>query len=153
MEERSIPAQIRYTANGIKNFAGKRLANYPQLQITGAEGLVLGFIFRHYKDNVSARDVINRFGTSKATVSETLSNLERKGYIAQNVSPLDARAKIICLTPLGEEIKKKFDIFFTQADSVLLDGFSTEEKKEFKRLLNKLEDNLKKEGGCLCQSK
>lgn len=153
MEERSIPAQIRYTSNGIKNFVCKFLINYPELEITGAEGLILGFIFRQFKDRLSAKDVINRFGISKATVSETLSNLEKKGYIVQNVSPLDARAKIICLTPLGEEYKKKFDIFFAKADSILLKGFSLEEKAEFKRLLTKLEDNLKKEGGCLCECK
>ncbi len=147
-EKRPIGAEIRVTSNAIKNYIDKKMSQDLLLEITGVESMTLMYIFRHEAGNVTAADLMRRFGVSKATTSQTISSLKDKGYITQKISKHDHRVKYIVLTEKGSELKKRFDEMFATINSSVVENLAEEEKIELVRLLKKVQENVGYKGGC-----
>ncbi len=147
-EKRPIGAEIRVTSNAIKNYIDKKMSQDLSLEITGVESMTLMYIFRHEIGNVTAADLMQRFGVSKATTSQTISSLKDKGYIVQNVSSHDRRVKYIVLTKKGRELKKRFDEMFATINASVVLNLTEEEKSELVALLKRVQDNVGYKGGC-----
>jgi len=85
-EEKPLGAEIRQTNNLIKAYIDRTLESQLRERLTGIEGMTLGYIFRHQGEEIVAKDIMERSRTSKATTSQTLSGLEKKGYIQMQPS-------------------------------------------------------------------
>lgn len=151
-EKRSLGAEVRVTSNAIKNYIDRQMADTLSLEITGVESMIMAFIFRHDKEMMLSSDIMKRFGISKATVSQTISNLIEKGYLVRNVSHSDKRVKYIVLTKKGRDLKKRFDELFLQINLSIVDDFTDEEKEDLYRLLLKIQKNVGFKEGC-CYAK
>lgn len=66
-----------------------------------------GCVFRYVeREGVRLTDLAELAGHSKQAVGEFVAELEAMGYVERVADPADRRAKIIRLTPHGEEARK-----------------------------------------------
>lgn len=140
-ERRPIGAEIRLASNVIKNYVDREMSKRFCLEITGVECMTLAFVFKSYPNEVVASDFMKRFGISKATVSQTLAGLTKKGFIKQRVSKTDHRVKRIGLTKKGLDLKLRFDEIFKDINISIEANLDEKEKEELYRLLDKIEGN------------
>ena len=141
-EKRPLGAEIRLTSNAVKNYIDRYVSEHFAVEITGVESMTLAYIFRHEGQPIVAMDLMRRFGVSKATISQTLSGLSKKGFVRQKVSKVDGRIKIISLTKKGVELKVRFDKLFKKINASVVENFTEEEKAELYRLLEKVQNNV-----------
>ena len=140
--EKPIGAEIRCTDNLIKTYIDKTLESKLKDDLTGIEGMTLGFIFRHQGEEITAKEVMARSRTSKATTSQTLNGLVKKDYLKMKLSPKDKRKKIITLTPIGMEMENEFKEIFKEISLTVKKGISEEEENEIRAILKKIQANI-----------
>src|SRR5918999_4382996 len=87
-------------------FAGWALADELQRRL-GDEGLgdlrfADGFVFQHLVEGPRAIGALaERLGVSQQAASKSVADLERRGYVAREPDPADARARLVALTARG----------------------------------------------------
>lgn len=106
--------------------------------VTRVEGRFLGFIGDHQEDGVISSDLVKHFQLKKSTVSETLSSLERKGFIYFERSKKDARKKGIVLADKGIEHEKNAAPIIAEFDAILDDVLTPSEQEAFDKACDKL---------------
>lgn len=141
-EEKPLGAEIRTTDNCIKNYIDQTLQNALQEQLTGIEGMTLGYIFRHQDQSITAKEVMARSKVAKATISQTLNGLVKKGYLSMVPSPADKRKKIIALTPRGVAVENEFKAIFTEITQQVKKGVTPEEEATLRSVLAKIRANV-----------
>jgi DNA-binding MarR family transcriptional regulator len=141
-ENRPLGVEIRMTSNLVKNYIDQTLEKNLKEKLTGIEGMSLGYIFRHQGEEITAKEIRDRSHSSKATISQTLSGLEKKGYIEAVPSPSDKRKKIIVLTPLGQKVQKEFREIFKGITAQVKRGISPEEEENVREILKKIQANV-----------
>jgi DNA-binding MarR family transcriptional regulator len=141
-EEKPIGAEIRTTSNLIKAYIDGVLEQKLSNKLTGIEGMTIGYVFRHQDQEVTAKDIIERSKTSKATTSQTLNGLVKKGLIRMVPSKKDQRKKVISLTAKGEEIHQEFRDAFVGITATVKKGITPEEEKTLREILAKIRANV-----------
>jgi len=72
---------------------------------TGLSAKQFGVLyFVQLNPGINQRTLASIQATERASMGETLSRLESKGYIARTPSPTDKRAKVVTITAEGERI-------------------------------------------------
>ncbi|MFC0624299.1 MarR family winged helix-turn-helix transcriptional regulator [Kribbella deserti] len=90
-------------------FAGWGLADEVQRRLD-AEGFADsrfadGVVFQHLVDGPLAIGVLaERLGVSQQAASKSVADLQRRGYLAREADPADARARLVALTDRGHAI-------------------------------------------------
>lgn len=141
-EEKPLGADIRQTSNLIKAFIDQTLQGRIKENLTGIEGMTLGYIFRHQGQEIVAKDVMARSKASKATTSQTLNGLVKKGCIKMVPSAGDKRKKIITLTEKGEELEREFKALFVEIGAKIKEDITPEEEKTIRAVLAKIRQNV-----------
>jgi len=144
-EEKPLGAEIRQTNNLIKAYIDRTLESQLRERLTGIEGMTLGYIFRHQGEEIVAKDIMERSRTSKATTSQTLSGLEKKGYIQMQPSPSDKRKKVITLTDKGLQVEAEFKEIFIGISLKVKEGVTPEEEETVRNVLKKIRANVREE--------
>jgi DNA-binding MarR family transcriptional regulator len=88
-------------------------------------------------------DLSNLTHLSAPTVSVTLQNMERDGYIIRAQDSGDARQIRVRLTDKGFELEKKVRQLFSEAEEKATEGLTEEELSALKDVLTKIINNLK----------
>ncbi len=135
-----IGTAIRRTDHDIKVFVDRKVSSDLPNHLTGIEGLISGYIFRH--DNISACDVAAHFHLQKGTVSQALTNLEAKKVIEMKVDSEDKRKKIIKLTEEGEKCHKEFEELYLSLIPTIEAGISEEDKEVLLRVCDQIRKNV-----------
>lgn len=117
------------------------------MELTSAQGHIMGFI-AHQKVPPCSRDLENAFHLSHATVSGTLSRMERKGFIEFRPDEKDHRCKRIYILPKGKECHERILQSIEQTEAQVLRGFTPEEQQLFSAFLDRAIDNM---GGLPCR--
>jgi DNA-binding MarR family transcriptional regulator len=141
-EQRPLGAEIRRTGNAIKNYIDNVLLTKLNEKLTGVEGMTMVFIFRHQSQDLTARDIMARFDVSKATVSQILHGIEKKGLIVMRPLKEDKRAKIIILTERGQKVNEEFTALFAEMNSRIEQNLTKEEKQELRSVLLRMRENV-----------
>jgi len=141
-EEKPIGVEIRHTDNLIKAYIDQTLSNQLEEKLTGIEGMTLGYIFHHQEEEIVAKDVMARSRVSKATTSQTLAGLVKKGYLRMAPSKEDKRKKIITLTEKGEKVEMEFKTIFRAISAQVKKGIGPEEEKTVREILAKIRANV-----------
>jgi MarR family transcriptional regulator, organic hydroperoxide resistance regulator len=81
-----------------------------------------------YEKLNTATDISKTMRISKATVTDHIQRLEKKGYVKREVSPIDQRIKIIFLTAKGKKVTEKVVPQFLTSMKNILGGISKREK-------------------------
>lgn len=95
---------------------------------------------------ISQKEIEEKLNVSRATISETLTKMEKYKMIKRE-SGTDSRTKIIKLTEKSIEIHKYMTETFDNISNKIENILSEEETKKLKELLIKLSDGLEKEVG------
>ena len=135
-----IGTSIRRTNHDIKIFIGRHVSECLPNYLTGIEGLVVSYIFHH--TNVVAGDIMEWFHLQKATVSQVLTNLEKKDIIYASIDENDKRKKIISLTQKGKEAHKEFERLYASLIPTIEKGISEEDKATFLRVCEQIRKNV-----------
>lgn len=78
-------------------------------------------------------------GLDKTTMVVTTDELERAGLAERHPSPTDRRARIIVVTPAGEELVRRGEVIVDRVHAEALDGMSPGERQVFVDALTRLE--------------
>lgn len=107
---------------------------------------ILKYILEKKSEVICQKDLENYLKISKATISEVLLTMEKKGIIKRVSMPNDARAKRIVLTNTSLERFQELEKNFSDINEKLIEGISDDELARFLNILNKMQQNMKEEG-------
>lgn len=158
MERRdTIGYQIRLSHNQIhKIMEAKRTENEHDLALTGMQRWTIGFLKEHEGEEVYQKDIEAAFQVSRATASNMLSVMERKGLVERLPVEHDARLKRLVLTERGSAIIERVNADVREVENLLVAGLTEEEILAFKQTLTKVLANLgvdMEEGTRYCSDK
>ena len=92
----------------------------------------------------SQKDLAERLDITPAAVTCAIKKIERDGYIERSLGH-DNRFNEIKITEKGRELVKLTRKLFSEADTSMFDGFTTEELSCYISCLEKLQENIKKQ--------
>lgn len=73
----------------------------------------------------------------RATIGGVIDRLEQKGWISRSVSPRDRRARVLALTPQGQEMFDRILPVVRELQAEILPGLDAEESARFLALARK----------------
>jgi DNA-binding MarR family transcriptional regulator len=115
----------------------ERLSAY---QLTTSQFEILGYLYA--EPPVEQQLLQQRSGVTSATLTGLLDKLEQRGYIVRALSAADGRAKVVALTPAGNELFAQLIDVFHEFEQAMLKGFSLSERALFTDWLQRIALNL-----------
>jgi DNA-binding MarR family transcriptional regulator len=92
----------------------QRLGKLGYAEIRPAHGCVFGNMRPH---GVRLTDIAERSRITKQSVGEIVTNLEELGYVERIPDPEDKRAKLVRLTPRGQEVQNAAFAIFAEIEA------------------------------------
>ena len=86
--------------------------------------------------------IAEAMGVSASTIAVSLKKLEKGNYIEKRTSPNDSRSNLIMLTKKGEDVVLQSQILFDEADELMFQGISEEEKEQLYVYMERIIKNL-----------
>ena len=117
----------------------------PNKQPSRTQARILDILINS-KGEVSQKKLEEKLNISRASVSETLSKMEKNEMIKRETG-IDNRTKIIKLTDKTKEMHKCMKETFEKISNKIENVLSQEETEKLKELLEKLSNGLEKEIG------
>jgi DNA-binding MarR family transcriptional regulator len=111
---------------------------YPQFQVLNA---------LCEEENVSQIALADRVNVDKTSLARMLDRMEAAGLISRGEDPEDCRVKRITLTDKGRRLQDRVRPLRDRVLGQVLKGLSEEEVREFKRLLNRVYNNVSRVTG------
>lgn len=118
---------------------GKDLGKHP----SPTQMRIIQYIIEHKNEDIFQKDLENYLNMSRSTISNVLDTMEKKDIIERISDEVDTRTKKIKMT------KKIFDLFdetkkeIKTIENKMINNISNKDMETFKKVLNKMEDNLK----------
>ncbi len=110
--------------------------------VSGGNIDIIVFLDHHEGEEIFPQDVERRFGVTRSTASRVLALMERKGLVARESVPRDARLKRIVLTDKSRAIAKALRSNAKQMENKLLARLSDTEIRQFMHTLDVMQTNL-----------
>ena len=114
----------------------KRIEN--EGDITGMQRWTLGYLNDHADTEIYQKDIEQEFKVSRATASNMLQLMERKGLIVRESVSCDARLKKISLTEKAKNMVAKSDADIREMEQLITKGFHKEETEQLKHYLDRI---------------
>ena len=124
-----------------KRMEEKKLENEKE-PLTGMQRWTLGYLSEHEGQAVYQRDIEEAFKISRATASNMLSVMERRGFIERQPVEHDARLKKIVMTDLACDTIKRANQDVKEMETLLQQGLSGEDVVHLKKCLDIILKNL-----------
>lgn len=139
--EDNVGYKMRLIHNRIhKQMEAKRIEN--EGNITGMQRWTLGFLNDRADTEIYQKDIEQEFKVSRATASNMLQLMERKGLISRKTASCDARQKKLMLTPEARKLLDRAEQDIYEMEARIQDGFSEEEKKKLLEYLDRIMKNI-----------
>ena len=144
-ERPQIGFQLKFINNLIRRRMDVRFSEQGLGELSGMQGPMVGYIYDNCKkQDIFQKDIEKVFNIRRSTATVMLQNLELKGFITRQAVEHDARLKKIMVTEKAEQyslrIREQIDEFHRELEQ----GITEEEKEEFSRILDKIQENLTK---------
>ncbi len=136
-------ARIRELANAIidRELASRRLEG-----LQPAHGSVLAFLFGQQKP-VPVKEIVERVGRVKSTVTGMVNTLERHGYVHKTPSAEDGRVVYVELTQKGDALRAEFDAISKALLDSVYGKMPRRDREVLVQLLSRVESNLREDAG------
>lgn len=121
-----------------------RMAQY---EITAAQNRVLMYLY-HLGKAAPQCEVVEHLRVKPSTANGILDRMADKGLVERSISEADARRRMISITEKGVIQCGHTKEEFQTVESLLVRGLSPEEEETFRRLLNRIIENLEEEQTC-----
>lgn len=105
-----------------------------KLNITYAQLMVLRVI--DAEPGITAKEILMKMDTDKATLSGIISRLERDNYIYRVKNKKDGRVRNIFLSQGSKDICRRVNVLEEECIHNLVNGISEEDTKHFVRILD-----------------
>ncbi len=102
----------------------------------------LEYLYGCRQEQVPLKQLESHFRIAQPTVAGIVSRLGKKGLVQTQASPVNQRAKTVCLTPAGEALFQKVEQHRLQMEQVLLSSLSPQEQAQFETLLQKVYNGI-----------
>lgn len=139
----TVGYKIRLIHNQIhKRMEAKRQENEEGLTLTGMQRWTMGFLVDHEGEDIYQRDIEAAFSVSRATASNMLQVMERKGLIKRVSVEHDARLKKLLLTEDARSMLERVERDVNEMEEMLIKGMSKEEVAVLMGYLDRIIGNL-----------
>lgn len=118
----------------------KMLIEHGISEFNGAQGRILFVLWE--KDNIPIKELSQKTGLAKTTLTGMLDRLEGSGHIQRIFDPADRRAVRIRLTDNARNMREKYEVVSEEMNKVFYEGFSENEILDFENHLGKILENL-----------
>ncbi|MBA3469875.1 MAG: MarR family transcriptional regulator, partial [Herpetosiphonaceae bacterium] len=115
----------------------ERLSAY---HLTTSQFEILGYLYA--TPPVEQQQLQHYSGVTSATLTGILDKLEQRGYLIRTFSSADGRAKVVSLTPLGNDLFAELIDLFHDFEQAMLKGFSLSERALLTDWLQRIAFNL-----------
>lgn len=112
------------------------------MEPTAMQRWLIGFLVEHEGQDVYQRDIEAAFNISRATASNMLKAMERRGMIERGCVEHDARLKKIILTPEAKKHRMQAEQAVENMEARLVRGLSDEQKQTLFYCLDRMLQNL-----------
>ncbi len=109
-------------------------------EFNGAQGRILFVLWD--KDDIPIRELSEKTGLAKTTLTSMLDRLERSGHITRVFDPADRRTVHIRLTERARSLRSKYDEVSAEMSEIFYKGFGDDEILTFEKGLGKILENL-----------
>ena len=115
----------------------------------GPQGQVLRFLGwrEHEQELTLIKDIEQELNISKSVASNLVKRMVQNGLVELEASPVDKRAKFVRLTDKSRSQMKQVKAFFERIDNQLMADIDEDELLIFEKVLNQLQENIKRIGG------
>ena len=141
MREENVGFKLRMIHNQIhRQMEHKRCENEGDL--TAMQRFVIGFLRDHEGKEIYQKDIETAFSISRATASNMLQVMERKGLLVRIQQEHDARLKKIILTDQARQMVERAKHDVEEMEASLLKGMSEEDIRLLHRFLDRMIQNI-----------
>lgn len=142
MHTDTIGYKIRLLHNQLhKRMEAKKQENEKE-PLTGMQRWTLGFLREHDGEDIYQKDIETEFSVSRATASNMLAVMERKGLLQREAVAHDARLKKLVLTEKARALVDRSEQDMRDMEALLSKGLSETEIKNLKKYLDQMLLNL-----------
>ena len=115
----------------------------------GPQGQVLRFLGwrEHEQELTLIKDIEQELNISKSVASNLVKRMVQNALVELEASPVDKRAKFVRLTDKSRSQMKQVKAFFERIDNQLMADIDEDELLIFEKVLNQLQENIKRIGG------
>lgn len=139
MKNHTAIQQVEELHAALRNLFRRNYEEYFPAGISPLESKFIGYVGDHQDEGGAiSRDLIKAFGLRKATVSETVSSLIKKGYMQFVKDREDGRMKSIVLTEKGKDYFSIVTPIIEGFDCSFDDVLTKEESAQFEAAIQKL---------------
>lgn len=111
-------------------------------EFNGAQGRILYVLWE--KDDIPIRELSEKTGLAKTTLTSMLDRLEMSGHIERAFDSSDRRTVHIRLTKSARSLQKKYNEVSAKMSEIFYGGFTDDEILAFENTLGKVLENLTK---------
>ena len=116
-----------------------------KLGVSGVQGRIIGYVRCESKNrDVFQKDIEEHFELRGSSVTSTLQNLEKMGFIVRESIPTDQRLKRIVLTKKALDIHNQITKNIEQVEKEALSSINKEEEQLLSDLLKRILNNIEK---------
>ncbi|MBQ8278635.1 MAG: MarR family transcriptional regulator [Roseburia sp.] len=140
----NIGYKIRLLHNQVhKHIEYKKENNeYDISDLTRMQRFTMGFLHQNRDREVYQRDLEAEFAISRATASNMLAVMERKGLIKREPVVHDARLKKLVLTEQAKQMHRQVEQDIRETEELLTNGMSEDDKRRLHQYLDIMIQNL-----------
>lgn len=134
---------IREVEISMRRYGNRRLRQ--EGNISFMQKLILEYLAARGEKKVCASDIRAELDIPKASLSDNLKALCRKGYLKMETSPEDERRKWIALTDRIDENERYMEQSLEEDQTRICRGISDDDQRILERALGKMLENLREE--------
>lgn len=138
------PLQVfKALVTDLEHAAGDIAQKYELENLTGPQGKVLYYLYKHQEDAIFIKDIEQKLHISKSVASNLVKRMAKNGYIHLETSENDKRYKRLRLTDEGISKIEPLERFHQELFSQLFVGITPEDGQVVEKVLHQLTQNLK----------
>lgn len=134
--------EIRVVSNLIKRKVESILCQKYNINITGLQGRIAGYLYHNRDKEIFQKDLEEIFSIRRSTVTEILKNMEKNELITRESVDFDARLKKITLTQKALELNFLVSKDIKEIEALLKKDIEKEELEIFFNVLDKIKKNI-----------
>ena len=143
-KEGNVGYKLRLLHNQLHNHIEhqKEQNEYITGDLTRMQRFTIGFLYRNSDREMYQKDLETEFAISRATASNMISVMERKGLIKREPVEHDARLKKLVLTEQAMQMHRQVEQDIREMERLLTKGLSEDDKKQLHQYLDIMIQNL-----------
>lgn len=106
---------------------------------------IVGYILDNEEKQVYQRDLEEKLNLRRATISDVLQRMEKKGLIIRKIDLNDTRSKRILLTDRAKKFFEFAQKRMRQLEKIAIKNITDEELRIFSNVINKMIQNMNQE--------